>query len=316
MLTVTPRIVLSTYSQRPLRALLATAGRVKRMLVPGLMACVFAGCSVQNLFEEEQRYFDEHIKDSPKLVSAMQNDLHYVRAGDPARPILVFIHGTPGDWTFAARYLVEQRLLARAQVVSIDRPGWGKSQTALSENPRAISFAEQARRIEPLLSHLKNVSSEQPIILVGHSMGASLAPRIVLDYPDLVDGMVLIAGALDPNLGKPRWYNLAASMGVVSWFLGNEMRHANREIMPMHDELAALAERWADIEVPVTVIQGMQDGLVDPGNADYAERVLTNAELEVIRMPEAGHLIPWQHRDLLVDQLLDVVQRVESVAVD
>ncbi len=266
---------------------------------------------MQELFEAEQRYFEEHIEGSTELSARMEGDLHYVQAGEPGKPVLVFIHGTPGDWKFAARYLVERRLLDKAQMVAIDRPGWGASRSAAS-GVIALGFPEQARRIAPVLAQLKKTGDGQPIILVGHSLGASLAPQLALDYPQLVDAMVLVAGALDPDLGKPRWYNLAASMGVVSWFLGPEMRQANREIMPLHGELTTLAERLGDIELPVTIIQGMRDRLVDPENADYAAQELANADLEIIRLEGTGHLIPWQQRELLVAELLTFLQRIEG----
>ena len=128
-----------------------------------------------------------------------------------------------------------------------------------------------------------------------------------------VVGMILVAGALDPNLGKPRWYNLAASMGVVSWALSQEMRKANKEIMSLHDDLAAIATRWHELDLPIMVIQGLNDGLVYPKNIDYAEQVFSEQQATIVRLPEVGHLIPWQQRALFTEYMLSFLQRFNNV---
>ena len=265
------------------------------------------------LFEEEQRFFEANVRDNPKIHHAIVDGVHYARSEIADQPTLLFIHGTPGNWQFASRYMLDDALLTEANVVAIDRPGWGRS-ILDSEGNKVLRFAEQSERLEPLLKAVKQLAPEQPLVLVGHSLGASLSPQLALDYPDLVDGMVLVAGALAPDLGRPRWYNLAASMGVVSWALGQGMRKANREIMPLHDDLAALEARWQDLDIPVMVVQGMEDGLVYPENADYAERAFADLPLRMVRLPDVGHLIPWQHRELLTEYLRDFLQSEFSSA--
>ncbi len=61
---------------------------------------------------------------------------------------------------------------------------------------------------------------------------------------------------------------------------------------------------WAGIRMPVTVIQGEEDPLVPPGNADYAKRMLVNAPVTIQMIPNMNHFIPWSRPDLIHDAII------------
>lgn len=281
-----------------------------------LIATAFglSACSTPDLFVQEARYFEEQVKGHPGLTFAPPQEqsfrLNYVSIGDRSKPALVFIHGTPGSWRNASRYLMDEQLQNRAYLVAIDRPGWGESR--FQGKKVEPSFSAQARLMKPLLEALQQQNHGAGVILVGHSLGASLAPKIAMDYPHLVDGLILLSGSLDPGLGKPRWYNRAATMGVVSWFLDPGLRKANREIMPLHKELHNMLPAWQNIRIPVTLIQGMKDELVFPENADFAERVMVNADLKVIRLAQAGHFVPWENRTTVRAEINALLTKLNS----
>lgn len=270
---------------------------------------LLSACATPELFVEEARYFDEQVKDHPALISDTLSigdfQLHYAQVGDSGKPAVLFIHGAPGNWRNAARYLMDERLQKQAQLIAIDRPGWGNSR--LESNRVELSFSEQGRLIQHLLAKINRDNGGQGVILVGHSLGASIAPAIAIGYPDLVSGLVLISGSIDPELGRPRWYNRAATIGLVSWFLDPQMRKANREIMPLSGELEAISERLQELTQPIILIQGMQDKLVSPENADYAEKMFLNAPLQVIRLADAGHFVPWENRETVARSIMELL---------
>jgi len=177
----------------------------------------------------------------------------------------------------------------------LDRPGWGGS--ILSGGGGVANFEQQNRLLRPLFERINAENKGQGIMLVGHSLGASLAAYLAMQNPELISGLILLAGSLDPQLGKPRWYNFAASMGVVSWFLGEDMQKANEEIMLLQEQLENMRRGWAKLRIPVAVIQGLRDKLVYPENADFSEKVLISADLKVVRLATAGHFIPWQNHE-------------------
>lgn len=281
-----------------------------------LLLLTLTGCSMPEVFVQEQKYFDEQVTGN-QIVDVLKKEqegfaLQFARSGNVSAPAIVYIHGTPGGWDNGARYLMDQDLRKVAQVISVDRPGWGGSQAEDSHS--VVDFATQARLLKPLFEEIKKESQGQDIILLGHSLGASLSPYIAMQYPELIDGMVLLAGSLDPQLGKPRWYNRAANMGVVAWFLSPQMRQANREIMPLHDQLESMRDAWAEVQMPVTIIHGLKDRLVFPKNTDFAEQVLVNAALKVVRIPDAGHFIPWENRPLVKRELLLMLGNLGSAS--
>lgn len=224
--------------------------------------------------------------------------IHYVeQPGGPAR--VLFLHGTPGDWQAWAGFLADPRLRARATMIAVDRPGFGESDPG-----RVVPMLdEQSKLLRPLLD-----GPGAPTILVGHSLGGPLAGQIAMDYPAHVRAALLIAPAIDPATERPRWYNYAMTWRISEWLLPREFAWSNREIMPLRAEVAAMAGGWARLPMPLTVLQGMKDGLVDPATADFAARRLP-PQTQVLRVPDLGHLLLWQQPQLVVDALLALIDR-------
>jgi pimeloyl-ACP methyl ester carboxylesterase len=228
-----------------------------------------------------------------------ERSIHYAATGRPDTQPVVFIHGTPGSWQAFAEYMADDTLASKAYLISVDRPGFGKS----GHKQMVTSLKQQAVFLQPLL-HSKN--GAQKAILVGHSLGAPIAARLAMDYPKLVGAMVLVAPSLDPDLEKPRWYNKLAASSLINWAVPAELALANEEIMPLEQELRDMLPLWKTIKIPVVVIQGEKDRLVAPGNADFAQRVL-NSSSKVIRLPEAGHFVLWRQPRIIRKEILNLL---------
>lgn len=236
-------------------------------------------------------------------------NLHYAEAGEPGQPTVVFIHGTPGSWRALGRLLGHAELRERARLVAIDRPGWGGS--GLLEDDAQGSFAAQSELISPLLARLKAESGNQPLILVGHSLGASYAPYLAYRNPGLVDGVLMAAGAIDPELGKPRWYNYAANVWPISRLIDAGLQKANVEIWGVHEALTELEPWWESATIPLTFMQGEEDELVDPRNLDYAENHLPE-HTRVVRIPNQSHFVHRQQSELIAELTLDLLQATQA----
>lgn len=246
---------------------------------------------------------------SPHFAQIGDFNLHYLATEAAAKPILVFIHGTPGSARSMRRVMNDSRLQAQTRLISIDRPGWGESQ--LPDGRRSEpDFDAQIALIVPLLERVKQESGGQPLLLVGHSYGGSIAPYIAFRHPGLVDGVLMAASAIDPELGKPRWYNRAASTWLVSQFLRDALLKANDEIWGVSPALERLRPWWQDAPIPLIFVQGEEDELVDPRNLDFAAAELPPGS-EVLRLPDQGHLLQVQRPDLLAELCLQLLQRVQ-----
>lgn len=230
-----------------------------------------------------------------------EHRIHYASSGNPQKPGVLFIHGTPGGWAAFESYLASSQLQRDFFMVSVDRMGWGKS--ALM--PKLINgdFELQAQAIKAILDQYP----DKKWTLLGHSLGASIAPKVALAAPDAVDSLLLLAGSLNPKLGKPRWYNWAASTWVVSSLIGNSMKYSNREIMGLRKQLKLMdAElKQATLNTDLLIMQGKKDKLVSPKNPGYIDKEWQSSfnSIELIELADEGHFLPWRQAPLVVQSM-------------
>jgi pimeloyl-ACP methyl ester carboxylesterase len=235
---------------------------------------VVSGCSLlmpPEIVEMACRTSAEALKlqhDDPAAFVSYQvgnRQMHYVAVGrEPDRPLVVFIHGSPGDWRGWADYLIDPELRHRAELVAVDRPGFGGSGAGSVER----SPVQQARDIAPVLD---KVAAGRRVELVGHSFGGPLAVRLAMDNGSKVTDLVILAGSIDPAMEHTAWYQYPADWPVISWMLPDTLVVTNREIRALKDELVAMLPPWPRVTQRVTVMQGGKDDLVPPENADFAQ---------------------------------------------
>ena len=234
------------------------------------------------------------------------HDLYFAESGDPEKQMVLFVHGTPGSWQGYASYLRNTQLASKAHLIAMDRPGFGRS----AHEGWLPGFRDQAS----ILMQMRVLNrSRLPIILVGHSLGGSIAYRMAVDFPDEISGMVVISASVDPELGKARWYNRIADLSMISWILPNGLVKANIEIMPLRDELLALKPLLGGIKANVAVIHGKQDKLVDFGNLSFAEKFLDPTRLKSVPVPDMGHFVLWEQPDLVVSEILALLDETTAV---
>ena len=250
-----------------------------------------------------------HQAISLKQLNIEQYKLHYAVAGDSSKPGVIFIHGSPGGWQAFVAYLESEKLRQDFLLVSFDRLGWGKSNMRRAEVDG--DFDLQARSVIAIM----DTHPDKKWILVGHSLGASIAPKVALFEPERVAGLLLLAGSLDPELGHPRWFNRAASTWLVSKMIPQSLRKSNNEIMALSKQLEIMSEQISDTFLPahLVVMQGLNDKLVSPKNTRYVEKHWQDnfADVKLMELSDAGHFLPWQKTQLVSDTIRELARTTQ-----
>ncbi len=226
--------------------------------------------------------------------------MHFTKMGNDSLPLVLMLHGAPGSSSACLGYLMDTALTNHACVIAVDRPGYGYSDFGKAER----SLVKQAAAIRPILEKYR----PKKIVLAGHSYAGPVIARMAIDFPQLVDGLIIVAGSIDPALEPHYWWQGPLDWKAICWMLPPAFRVSNQEILPLPEQLEAMLPFWGNITCPVTVIQGTRDNLVHPGNADFAERMLTNSsKLEIVRMEGGSHFVFWTQQELIVQEILKIV---------
>lgn len=226
--------------------------------------------------------------------------MHYAKAGNEDGPVVLFIHGSPGSLSDFIQFLTDTTLQKQALLISVDRPGFGHSNFGWGEP----SLAEQSKMIKPLIEQYKQ---NKRVILVGHSLGGPVIAKLAMDYPDLIDGLVFVAGSVDPKLEPPNWWRTPFATPFFRWVLPRSLRASNDEIYPLRTQLEEMEPYWKNIKCRVIVVQGTKDSLVPAANAEFIRIHLTSTAPKMIYEEGMDHFVPWSHPHLIKNAVVDMV---------
>ena len=130
------------------------------------------------------------------------------------------------------------------------------------------------------------------------------------DYLDLVDGVVFVAGSVDPNLEPANWWHASFVTPFFRWMVPRSIRASNDEIYPLRNELKALSGRWGNIKAKAIIIHGTKDSLVPFENAAFIEKKLADSHPKTIFEQGMDHFVPWSHPHLIKNSVLDMLNEL------
>lgn len=247
--------------------------------------------------------------------------LHYVERG--SGPPLVLLHGNGSMiQDFESSGMID--LAARKyRVIVFDRPGFGHS-----DRPRNVVWTPTAQA-DLINAALQRLGVSQAIVL-GHSWGASVAIALALKYPNLVQGLVLAAGyyypslrpdvvalsapalpllgdilghTLSPIVSRMMWPLMMAKIfgprSMPSKFEGfpkemalrpSQIRASAAESALMIPDAFHLRNEYAKLKMPVVIVAGDQDRLIDIGTqSTRLHRDVPQSKFHSV--PGNGHMI-------------------------
>lgn len=223
-------------------------------------------------------------------TSRFERDDHEVllyRWPKPGAPRLLLVHGIGmGHRTFD-RFI--EALLPHAEVIAVDLPGFGDS----PEPQRALSMRGTA---ELLAEAVLDIGLD-PVVAVGHSMGAQVVVELAAAHPGLVDRVVCFAPAVnaaertvprqalrmlqDLFEGKPP---IAIARGVIEYCKAGP-RWFVKKLAPTLEH--RIEDRLPEVRQPALVLCGSRDRVTPPEWCLAVARILPRGEFGVLHGP--GH---------------------------
>lgn len=215
------------------------------------------------------------------------------------KPIILFIHGSPGTWSNWMPFLASNELSNFGTLIAVDRPGFGKS----NDGKIITDLRLQAKLFSQLIPEGKKA------VVVGHSLGSPIAGWMGIDYPEKICKVISIAGSLADEYEAPRWFNYLADLSLVKFFLSRDFINSNNEIFALAGELKKQKQFWQKLQVPIWIIQGEKDSLVNPKTVASITPSIPANLLKTIIYPTDGHLIIWRDPQKIITEINQVLCR-------
>jgi len=271
--------------------------------------------------------------DHSRFVTAGGTRTHLQEVGDAGRPCLFLVHGT-GSSSHSFHKLVD-RLRDRFHIVSVDLPGHGFS-SPLAD--RRLSLPAVADAVSAVLA----AEGIRPDLVCGHSAGAAVLARMVLDGGLSPQTLVSLNGAFYPFKGVagalfPPMAKLLFLNPISSWFFAGQAQNrrnvarllrsqgdhlGNEDIgyyarllsypghvagtmeMMAHWELPPLLSDMRRFPIPLHAVVGENDRAVPPRDADALVRLVPDGTIH--RLSGLGHLAHEMAPDRVAEILLGV----------
>ncbi len=224
---------------------------------------------------------------------------------------LVMIHGS----LCRHRLWDQQRALSKeARLILLDLPGHGESDP--------LEGAITIPRFANIVAQLIHALGIEWMVPVGHSLGGAIALQLALDFPDLLQGLILIGTgaklgvlpAILEGLKTDFQTGIDLTIGHLAFAPGAdpklvelskvEFQSCNPDV-GYADFVACnqfdIREQVQAIEVPTLVIVGREDQLTPVKWSKFLADSMPTAELCIIE--QAGHLVMLE-QPLKVNQVI------------
>ena len=253
--------------------------------------------------DELKSFFKRHnIKAFINHYTAQKRTVHYAAIGEDHLPAILFIHGAPASMTIYKDYFTDEELLKRFTMYAVDRPGFG-----VTDGRAEPSIKKQAEIICPLAERIHRV--HQPLIIMAGSYGVSIACRLVMDHPGIIQGLVLVAPSLGPGLEKMYWVTPLMSKGFLSKIVSKKYRSASVEKLHHKKELEKMLPLWNKINIPIFYLQSKKDHVVYSSNAEFAKQYLVSVPFLKVHFFEGRkHNIDSKHHIAIRNKILELLK--------
>jgi pimeloyl-ACP methyl ester carboxylesterase len=131
-----------------------------------------------------------------------------IRGEDVSRPLLLFLHGGPGESNMWLAHYTMQELEKYFVCVNWDQRGTGKSFRP-GPPPTTMTIDQFVKDTIALIELLCARFGQQKVLLLGHSWGSVLAMKVAAARPDLLYAVIGMGQVVDGKRGEDLSYRYA-----------------------------------------------------------------------------------------------------------
>jgi pimeloyl-ACP methyl ester carboxylesterase len=330
-----------TRSYRSQAAKLVKRGSTQSRLgtILAASAAALAAAAVYNTYRARKVEHDHPPAGQFVTVDGVR--LHYLEKGEG--PPVVLIHGnvvTAEDYVWSG---VFDRVARNHRVITIDRPGFG-----YSDRPQG-SLWTAAHQADLLAQALDRLDIDQAVVVGhswGTLVALELALRfpaavsglvLLAGYygPSVRADVPLVAPPAIPGIGDVLRYTISPLLGAALLPLNlkamfaplevperfrqefphgfpvrpGQIRAESQDAVTMVPAVVGMAERVRDLHIPVTIMAGTKDRIVDhESHAKWFQEQIPGSDLRLV--PGAGHMFHYA----VPDQVAEAIEAVSDRA--
>lgn len=163
------------------------------------------------------------------------------------------------------------------------------------------------------------------IVVVGLSMGGLVAMELAIKHPDKIAGLATVAGALKFADPLSRFTGVLAKF-VKYWPSPNSFNDLSLKVncknypkfptdafASLYDYSHEIADRLAEIHVPIRILQSKKDQIVAPESANIIYEKVSSQHREIIWYDESGHeMMQDMEADQVFSDIMEFIHRFEK----
>lgn len=158
-----------------------------------------------------------------------------IRSANDTLPVLLFLHGGPGNSVIGYAEKFTDRLQKHFVVVQWDQRESGKT-VSLNASPVPLSVTIMESDASEMIDYLRRRFSKDKIYLVGHSWGGFLALRVASLRPEVLGACVAVAPMVD------QWQS---ERQTWEWLLEKARKEGNTKAM---EELSGVSIPFRSVD--------------------------------------------------------------------